>query len=723
MAWLNEWLYLLSLPNVRETFTASCSFGSIFQKEFRFLTVNMLPEGICRPCTRDHQHVKIEGSLTKGSAIYCEGLVTALGELFQKHLVHGRALETRFDLKAEGLESILTNDVACNAHWKVESAWKWKGLSHINIFELASALQVLKKVAREGGGRFVLLLDSFVALRAYAKGRSASKALAPLLRKIMALSVAFDCYGSGLFCPTRHNPSDDPTRSHPLRKPCRTQPPFQSLESSDLFALAELPKLRRWISNWACLVLGLSSGGFFSLPCLDYPAWRLRSSTLPIGFHEFSLDFDATLGYPGEGPPPHCHLVFWFLNLTLYIVGSVAVPSHGLQPRNANDEARALRRGAAVLDSGRPVLPVTKSNREKLLQAFGQWCSSQGFNSEQLLADAPKTPERLVHILVKYGQELFSGGRPYHHYAETINAIGSKVPAVRRLMSGAWDFAFTWLREEPFEHHLACPPLILLALVSTALVWGWPQVAGAIALSWSAITRIGEVISALRGDLVLPKDVGYSTASILFRIQEPKTRFRAARHQVAKTDYPDMIRLISAVVERLRPHQRLWPFSGQTLRTRFRQLLAVLGLPTDATAGGRALDLGSLRAGGATHLLSLTEDSELVRRRGRWISSRTMEVYLQEAAAVTYFPSLPEETKTKITHAAELFPTVLERAIAFLRCSVPSEAWWYLFTDAGQMGQTGGRHETAKNAVHASGSTADRRRGQKSERLNSYIYI
>ena len=53
MAWLEEWLYLLSLPGIREVSTASCAFGSIHQKEFRFLTCNMNPEEIVRKCSRD----------------------------------------------------------------------------------------------------------------------------------------------------------------------------------------------------------------------------------------------------------------------------------------------------------------------------------------------------------------------------------------------------------------------------------------------------------------------------------------------------------------------------------------------------------------------------------------------------------------------------------------------------------------------------------------------
>ena len=704
MAWLSEWQYLLSLANVAETFTASCSFGSIFQKEFRFITCNMVPYGICKPCTRDHEHVKIEGSLTKGSAVYCPGLVLALGALFQKHLDHGKALQEKVDLRTDGLESLFVNDVAKNAAWKIGSSWKWTGFSHINILELASAMQVVKKVARLGGGRFALLLDSFVALRALAKGRSASKALAPLLRKINALSVAFDCYPSGLFCPIRHNPSDDPTRSVPLREPCTPSPVFRKLPLAELYNLAELPKGKRWISNWASLILGLHAHDAFQVPSISSFPWRIRSHQLPIGFHEFTMDFDSTLGFPGEGPFQSLFLSFlscplllpfaaargWtFLCLVcVWPLRTASGASHGLPPRNTEDVRRAERRGSVILDLGRPVQPLTRSNRERLLKLFGEWCSARQIDLEALLQQAPRAPENLVKALTDYGKDLFHGGRPYSHYSETINAVGSKVPSVRRLLSGAWDFAFTWLREEPYEHHVACPAMVLLALVSTALVWGWPAVAGVLAISWSAITRIGEVTAALRKDLVLPSDVGYASASILLRIQEPKTRFRAARHQVAKADYEDMVRLISAVFAKYQPHQKLWPFSGQTLRTRFRQLLQALKLPVDSAAGGRALDLGSLRAGGATYLLGVREDSELVRRRGRWLVSRTMEIYLQEAAAITFYPGLNDEAKRRIMTAASVFPQVVDRATSFLRCSIPAEAWWLLMTDlqSGQMG-------------------------------------
>lgn len=119
-----------------------------------------------------------------------------------------------------------------------------------------------------------------------------------------------------------------------------------------------------------------------------------------------------------------------------------------------------------------------------------------------------------------------------------------------------------------------------------------------IALCWGGICRIGEVLAAFREDLILPQDVMYTSNTIYLKIREPKTRFKAARHQVARLDYEDLVDLIAAVIGSVDKSRLLWPHSGQLLRTRFKQLLAGVGLPTDHRDGRRPLDLGSLRAGG-----------------------------------------------------------------------------------------------------------------------------
>ena len=128
-------------------------------------------------------------------------------------------------------------------------------------------------------------------------------------------------------------------------------------------------------------------------------------------------------------------------------------------------------------------------------------------------------------------------------------------------------------------------------MLSTALVWGWVK------------------------DLLVPSDVGGTISHCLLSIREPKSRFTFARHQTAKVDSFDMVRTIALGFEKIPDSQRLWPYSPQTLRTRYKPLLKALALPTESSGEIRALDLGSLRAGGATYIISPTDDPELRRRR------------------------------------------------------------------------------------------------------------
>jgi len=224
------------------------------------------------------------------------------------------------------------------------------------------------------------------------------------------------------------------------------------------------------------------------------------------------------------------------------------------------------------------------------------------------------------------------------------------------------------------------------------MCWGWIEIAGILALSWGGICRIGEVLAAHRKDLILPSDVMNTAASVLLKVQEPKTRFRAARHQVAKIEYEDLVELIRCAFERLRPETKLWRSSPQLLRNRFKQLLAALLLPVNSKPDRRTLDLGSMRAGGATHLQMLLEDAELTRRRGRWLSARTMEIYLQESAATLFFPQQPPETKIRIMQAANAFTGMLEKVQFFTRNFIPPSTWFFLVaakSESKQMGQNG----------------------------------
>lgn len=687
------------------------------------MITNLASKKLHKKCDGTHTHIRIEGRYTKASAVYTDGLAIALAECISCGLRRKKAYEAYNETSTDGLESVSFNDFLLSSEWKVEDEWTWQTPSHINIHETASIFRLLKTEAtHRPRQRFPVGVDSHVALSALAKGRSPSFGLRPVLRRSASVCIAGCLYPAYLFAPTRFNPGDCPTRNVAVPAPsCHGF--VTGLDFQTLLKLNSASGLKRHLANWARLFLILLGGR------LPWWSWKdsvrfghYEKSTYPFALNsspEVVLGFDKTLGFPGEGPiwiwflfvllsepsyvsPFGLSLCFDFsldaagrcsccllcldrpcqvsrfgtLRQSFLVAAMPTVDSHGsLEPRDRGDIRRASGRQQIFLVEGRAVQPKTKDAREGLLARFDEWLHQTG-DSLACLVDTPEVDiDRLNSVLELYGRELFRAGRPYNHFAETLNAISSRRPRLRKNLQQAWNLAMTWLREEPGSHHVALPWQGIVAVISTAFCWGWIQVAGILALSWGGVTRIGEAVSASRADLLLPSDFGWTINYVLLQISEPKTRFRAARHQVARLDQPQLVQVVELAFRNFSKADFLWPHSGQTLRLRFNKILSVLGLAGGLPGAPRGLDLGSLRAGGATWLLQTTEDSELVRRRGRWLNARTMEIYIQESSALQFLPSLPESTRKLLLNAISIFPLVLAKFVAFDKSGIPSSAW------------------------------------------------
>ena len=218
MCWLDLWRALLDL-GFEEAIIASCVFGSPHRKEFRLLCFLLDVKFLDRRSPGGHSHVRVQGSLTKPSAIYVDGLADHIGLAFHDALLCIDASD-RLEASTDGLESVLANDVMLSSKWHLVRTWFWKKVAHINVLELASAVSSLGSVAQKKASvRFSTFLDSAVCRGALAKGRSASYALQPGLKRACVWCVCFDLYPAWPYTPTRLNTADDPTRDVDLREP------------------------------------------------------------------------------------------------------------------------------------------------------------------------------------------------------------------------------------------------------------------------------------------------------------------------------------------------------------------------------------------------------------------------------------------------------------------------------------------------------------------------
>lgn len=188
----------------------------------------------------------------------------------------------------------------------------------------------------------------------------------------------------------------------------------------------------------------------------------------------------------------------------------------------------------------------------------------------------------------------------------------------------------------------------------------------------------------------LPRHPGHTIFFGTLAITEPKTRQTGAKHQAGKIDIPDLLAVVDLAYGRLPSEAKLWNMSGQTLRVHFQ--LAALKLPVDKRYGFKPLDPGSLRAGGATWHLHMTEDGEYYcRRKGRWLSQKVMEIYGQETTALLYLKRIAPESRDLVLALAQLFPRVDELCRHYSSLRLPSEVWHVLLQNEtlGRGGEAG----------------------------------
>jgi len=247
-----------------------CSFGSRHRKDLR-LAVLRAPflKAIDRPCTRDHDHVVLQGSLTAHSAQYIPELCHVWA-LAAKNYHQAEAPNLGADdvhniqecNPSSANETIWMIDWIRGANWNPIHAQPHSRRQHINILELDEALHVQMAEARTHVNcKQVMFLDSRVAIGVGAKGRAATKVLNRCMRRALPTFVGCNYYPGYAFCPTRLNPSDGLSRCREWQWDPGPSPPWpHGLATGDprAFSLwSTVPKQGFRLAEWVRITLKL----------------------------------------------------------------------------------------------------------------------------------------------------------------------------------------------------------------------------------------------------------------------------------------------------------------------------------------------------------------------------------------------------------------------------------------------------------------------------------
>eukprot|EP00971_Amphidinium_carterae_P153769 3048949-Amphidinium_carterae.1 len=169
--------------------------------------------------------------------------------------------------------------------------------------------------------------------------------------------------------------------------------------------------------------------------------------------------------------------------------------------------------------------------------------------------------------------------------------------ALRHQLPRGWGVAKTWRLLTPIQNHKPLPLTVLQAMITVALSWGWFEFGLALGLGFFGLLRPSELLHLRAHQILLP--------SVTLDLKSACFWYWVAR----------------------RLHQ--W---GPNINTGVRH----------------GVTPASLRPCGATYFFQETQSFELVRWRGRWLASRTLEIYLQETGVVTLMSDLAPTTRQRI---------------------------------------------------------------------------
>jgi hypothetical protein len=162
--------------------------------------------------------------------------------------------------------------------WGVSRSYNHEHSAHINIQEVREVGAEVEELSELNllGERAANLVDSRVALGAWAKGRSSSKYLNRPLRASVGAQVVSNKSVQNLWGASERNPSDDPSRFHPLRAPGPLTPGLTEQLVSPI-----IPGAWEVVRELCVRRTSRRAPGRLCRPALDQDPWvRLGSSEL-----------------------------------------------------------------------------------------------------------------------------------------------------------------------------------------------------------------------------------------------------------------------------------------------------------------------------------------------------------------------------------------------------------------------------------------------------------
>jgi len=286
---------------------------------------------------------------------------------------------------------------------------------------------------------------------------------------------------------------------------------------------------------------------------------------------------------------------------------------------------------------------------------------------------------RVVALASSFVEVSFEQEVPLDLVQAALTALGKRHARLRDCLGEAWRFCSEWKTWRGVRHRAPLPAAAAQAMLAVVFSFAaqsksvqqrqhWLEFGLVFWITWAAFLRPGE------GAVLQVEDFRFSlNGCISVFIRNPKTRRYCGSQAVLVTD-PALLRYCRCVLgsrsnspapsgsaENAARAGQVFPFSYAVFSSRFASVRLAAGLPSIFTPA-------SLRAGSATYALQCNTEVARIRLAGRWLSERTLLIYLQSALSVVH----ADELSAKTLGLSLLLPRGFENVMSLFPNSGPT---------------------------------------------------
>eukprot|EP00435_Cladocopium_sp_Y103_P061339 s256_g23.t1 len=230
-------------------------------------------------------------------------------------------------------------------------------------------------------------------------------------------------------------------------------------------------------------------------------------------------------------------------------------------------------------------------------------------------------------------EHIFAEGYPKGYASDGLAALQHFLPEVAGKLRHSWRLLKSWQKMEPPVRVLPISPLMVVAISGACLKLGRPSAAAAFLVCFDAFLRPGELYHLHKSDITWA-----GGRAVLSLGQTKSGQRKNASEMVVCHSQVTNYWLLQALKDKPRDAPLL-DCSPSAFRHLFFTIIDHLGI-------SGYFSLYSFRRGGATWDFVVDQNIEQTLLRGRWASTSTARIYLQDAAATLAHLSITDQQRS-----------------------------------------------------------------------------